>query len=229
MYRTGDLSLDNLLDVLARAIEINPSNPRQWYQLVNTLTSENHAPLGDADQSAKCWWALRRQDWNDNFFHSPKSSTTKVKSEFVSIVLDMIGSDLFVMKEEADNGSIHDYQHDRPLSLDPICEALCLRVVVAYHMFGVCSFVCDSIWWISVKRWKSKQQGNNNDAYLDGLKWLSSQRLCIVEYLAKRREQSLAEENTTPNANANIDTKRRSHSSSDIRSRLRSSARKVLS
>lgn len=73
------------------------------------------------------------------------------------------------------------------LASNSMCEALCLRIVVAYHIFGRCEFVTDSIWWLAIKRWKSKQQSkkcaNVMDVYLAGFKWLKLNGLNASEYL----------------------------------------------
>ena len=72
---------------------------------------------------------------------------------------------------------------------DPTCEALCLRVFVAYHMFGDCDFVWNSIWWLAVKHWKANQQSHSSNVYYVGLNWLNLQGINIRKNLEKKRTQ----------------------------------------
>ena len=72
---------------------------------------------------------------------------------------------------------------------DPTCEALCLRVFVAYHMFGDCDFVWNSIWWLAVKHWKGNQQSDSSNAYYVGLNWLNLHGIDIRRTLETKRTQ----------------------------------------
>jgi hypothetical protein len=204
---SNELGCDKFLNVLARAVEKNPSDKRYWYTLANILTS---APPGiECDsETGQHWqhqWERRKNEWADNFFHSPPGSATIVKPSFVSMVLETIESELSLVKEERGNdgfGSCNQQedtplemissevvQKERSLSADPVCEALCLRVIVAHYIIGHGEFVSNSIWWLAVKHWKSCQSKTSND-YLDGLKWLSKRGLNVLEYITKRCAQS---------------------------------------
>ncbi|KAL3798573.1 hypothetical protein HJC23_011877 [Cyclotella cryptica] len=72
---------------------------------------------------------------------------------------------------------------------DPTCEAICLRVFVAHHMFGDCDFVCNSIWWLAVKQWKAKLKSCAPNGYIIGLHWLHLQGLDIRQYIEKKHTQ----------------------------------------
>lgn len=121
------------------------------------------------------------------------------KTEFVSKVLNAIDADFFVIgsKDSSSQAVSIDVTSSRNkqllstlkehLSSNPLCETLCLKIVVAYHVFGRCEFVTDSIWWIAIKQWKTKQQSKKcakvMNGYLAGLNWLRLQGLDASEYL----------------------------------------------
>lgn len=209
LYVSGELTHDKFLHVLARAVETNPSDKRHWYMLTNILTS---APPSmsikrdrEAENSRQHWWELRKDEWADAFFHSPPGSAANVKSSFVEIVLDAIEPEICQVKAERENDGLDSckqegtplemaspqifssllIQNEMPLSADPMCETLCLRVIVANGIFEQRDFVNNSIWWLAVKHWKSCQSNSSND-YLDGLKWLSKRGLNILEYINER-------------------------------------------
>ena len=76
---------------------------------------------------------------------------------------------------------------------DPICESLCLRIVVAHHMFGDCDFVNNSIWWLAVKHWRALQEQQSSTALITtkaGLTWLSLQGFDITYYIKAKHKQA---------------------------------------
>jgi hypothetical protein len=204
LYQSKEIALEYLLDVLARAVEINPSDKASWYRLVNSLADleqvspevERSKGGVDGDIPGQCWCKERCNEWQESYFQSPPSSSEVVKSEFVSMVIDAIDLDFVSIKLYNDTNVL-----EEQLSTCPECEALCLRIVVAYHMSGKCSFVCNSIWWLSVKQWKSNQQGDTSNIYLIGLKWLTLHGFNIIEYLISRIESSLEYERESANNN----------------------------
>ena len=92
---------------------------------------------------------------------------------------------------------LFDSEIQERLSGNPSCEALCMKIVVACHLLGAWHpFVCDSIWWLSVKLWQSTQTSDQlkpakRNNYDDGLAWLSMHGLDISVYLQCRLEHSL--------------------------------------
>ena len=225
LYDSQQLKLGNFLDVLVRAVEVNPSNTAIWYKLVHTLVTARHLPTqtnnlkseDEANDDVKlnddqCWWMSRKYVWREDYFISPPSSSVLVKPEFASIVLDAIDADLFFIENEhSDQDNFSDIykstifladtnppcsDHKRnsfdtfkeQLSTDPLCESICLRIVIAYHMFGDCGFVRDSIWWLAVKHWKSKQRGHTANAYFTSLKWLSLWGFDVLAHLRKKNK-----------------------------------------
>ncbi len=80
------------------------------------------------------------------------------------------------------------------LSSNPSCEALCMRIVAAGHLLGAFHpFVCDSIWWLSVKLWQSARASRTaeGNCYSNGIVWLSMHGLDISAYLRCRLKRSL--------------------------------------
>eukprot|EP00571_Detonula_confervacea_P003509 CAMPEP_0172330690 /NCGR_PEP_ID=MMETSP1058-20130122/61511_1 /TAXON_ID=83371 /ORGANISM="Detonula confervacea, Strain CCMP 353" /LENGTH=1428 /DNA_ID=CAMNT_0013047915 /DNA_START=70 /DNA_END=4356 /DNA_ORIENTATION=+ len=98
------LPRDALLDILARAIERDPCDRKNWARLVNALGA-----LDIKESDAQCLHAISLQslegcrwrgkhrvtEWEDQFFRAPKSTDKVVKPEFVRIVSDIVDSALF--------------------------------------------------------------------------------------------------------------------------------------
>ena len=188
------MALDNYLNVLAGAIDRNPSKMAHWYELATALAKLK----ANTKDSASVQYSMlknRGPEWSSNYFHSPPSSSAIVKSEFVSMVLYAINSVSSSLKDNNKDGDDHVPSiHRKKLSTDPMCKALCLKIVVAKYMIGeYCDFVCDSIWWMAVKHWRTVRNGTvNTSAYLDGLNWLSCiAGMLVLECIEKKRLQSL--------------------------------------
>ena len=108
LYETKQIPLDTMLDVLACAVERNPNDRNLWIRLVNMLRSKgklecddecnvhtNNTPESCAyhmDIHGDRWWwgKSRKLEWEDQFFYAPKTSRTRVKPEFVRMVLGII-------------------------------------------------------------------------------------------------------------------------------------------
>jgi len=252
-----------LLDILAFAVERDPCEEKNWTRLVNML-----GPIDATSNSDKCqhtltsvqsgdgsWWGKRRVlEWEEQFFHPPKSSTKAVKPEFVRLVAAAVDSALSQTSEgrtvkrvagttskagdtsmpnpkeclgwiwnPQQDAIIDDYDQDviedmlptnssegdlnfqhmttiseilESLSSNPMCEALCMKIIVACHLMGAWHpFVCNSIWWLAVKLWQTTQAADQSWAdgrnqFSDSLVWLSMHGLNILAYLQCRLKQS---------------------------------------
>jgi len=166
-----------------------------WYELATALTKLK-AGTQDSANVQYSMFKNRGPEWSCNYFHLPPSSSAIVKSEFVSMVLDTVDLDSPALKDHGNEAYDVTSIHHKKLSADPMCEALCLKIVVAKYMIGeYCDFVCDSIWWMAVKHWRCVQKNGTNkntSAYLDGLNWLScTAGILVIECVEKKQLQSL--------------------------------------
>eukprot|EP00956_Cyclotella_meneghiniana_P013715 scaffold19997_cov84-Cyclotella_meneghiniana.AAC.9 len=195
LYQSHELALDDCLNVLASAVEANPTKVTHWYELATALTKLK-AGTQDSANVQYSMFKNRGPEWSCNYFHLPPSSSAIVKSEFVSMVLDTVDLDSPALKDHGNEAYDVTSIHHKKLSADPMCEALCLKIVVAKYMIGeYCDFVCDSIWWMAVKHWRCVQKNGTNkntSAYLDGLNWLScTAGILVIECVEKKQLQSL--------------------------------------
>ena len=280
LCKTNQVSVNVLLDVMARSVEKNPCNRKNWSRLANTLGAVGvSSDTGNIDCFHDCnalhsglhvchaslrkqaegqwWWGKDRlPKWEKQFFQACKSSTAMVKPEFISMVLGAIRSTRLpvilkrkntrwnatnLCEEEinliddpmqfmgwlnhpiSDDGSTnedvtdgavllpqhisgilrttqnlhpissHVKESEEQLSEDQCCEALCMKIVVAFHLLGAWHpFVCNSVWWLAVRLWQSQQptcQDRIGGVASHGLHWLSLHGLNISAYLYRRMRQ----------------------------------------
>lgn len=84
----------------------------------------------------------------------------------------------------------------KSLALNPSCNALCMKIMVAGHLTGIqTQFVCNSVWRLAVNLWRSTQITNERmsaarNHYADGLYWLATQGIDISLHLKCRLELS---------------------------------------
>jgi hypothetical protein len=84
-----------------------------------------------------------------------------------------------------------DVSANERIARHPSCEALCMKVVVASHLLGMQNqYVSDSIWWLAAKSWREARSSINQNAFADGLTWLSMYGIDTLACLRHRRSET---------------------------------------